>query len=150
MIPHPIHKALLIFRSSNARFLLMGGQACILYGAAEFSRDLDLSIGMETKNLQFRDRAKESQIRWWLKECRTPSLLVELAQEHPSLCREVTDQRPLPACAANEDRATLESRLQEEENLEKEKDRAYWLPLRRELERWRRERAVCRSTRLVQ
>jgi len=29
----------------------MGGQACILYGGAEFSRDIDLSIGIDTKNL---------------------------------------------------------------------------------------------------
>jgi hypothetical protein len=27
---------------SGVRYLLMGGQACVLYGAAEFSRDLDL------------------------------------------------------------------------------------------------------------
>ena len=51
MIPNPIHKALLTFRNSNVRFLLMGGQACILYGAAEFSRDLDLSIAADPENL---------------------------------------------------------------------------------------------------
>ncbi|RPI74701.1 MAG: hypothetical protein EHM45_17695, partial [Desulfobacteraceae bacterium] len=52
MIPSPIHKALLIFRNSSARFLLMDGQACILYGAAEFSRDLDLTIGIDDQNLK--------------------------------------------------------------------------------------------------
>src|SRR5262245_33200786 len=30
----------------------MGGQACILYGAAEFSRDLDLAILADESNLQ--------------------------------------------------------------------------------------------------
>jgi len=29
----------------------MGGQACILYGGAEFSRDIDLSISIQPKNL---------------------------------------------------------------------------------------------------
>jgi hypothetical protein len=30
----------------------MGGQACILYGAAEFSRDIDLAVLASAKNLQ--------------------------------------------------------------------------------------------------
>jgi hypothetical protein len=29
----------------------MGGQACILYGAAEFSRDLDLLVPVDAENL---------------------------------------------------------------------------------------------------
>jgi hypothetical protein len=40
----PIHKALSSIRKSGVKTLLMGGQACVLYGAAEFSRDLDLLI----------------------------------------------------------------------------------------------------------
>jgi len=30
-------------RRNGVRYLLMGGQACVFYGAAEFSRDLDLA-----------------------------------------------------------------------------------------------------------
>jgi hypothetical protein len=41
-IQSPILKALSSIRRSGARTLLMGGQACVFYGAAEFSRDLDL------------------------------------------------------------------------------------------------------------
>ena len=33
------------------RALLMGGQACILYGAAEFSRDADLAVLASPANL---------------------------------------------------------------------------------------------------
>ena len=44
MIPSPIHKALSLIRTSGVRALLMGGQACVLYGAAEFSRDIDLVL----------------------------------------------------------------------------------------------------------
>ena len=51
MIPSPIHKALLTFQKCSAQFLLMGGQACILYGAAEFSRDLDLSVDIDERSL---------------------------------------------------------------------------------------------------
>ena len=31
-------------RAHHVRALLMGGQACVFYGAAEFSRDTDLAI----------------------------------------------------------------------------------------------------------
>lgn len=31
-------------QKNGARTLLMGGQACVFYGAAEFSRDVDLLV----------------------------------------------------------------------------------------------------------
>jgi hypothetical protein len=39
----------------------MGGQACILYGAAEFSRDVDLAVLAGGNNL---DRLREELARW--------------------------------------------------------------------------------------
>lgn len=47
----PILKALSSIRKSGARTLLMGGQACVFYGAAEFSRDLDLMVLADAGNL---------------------------------------------------------------------------------------------------
>ena len=47
---NPILKALSSMRKSGARTLLMGGQACVFYGAAEFSRDLDLLILADPAN----------------------------------------------------------------------------------------------------
>jgi hypothetical protein len=41
----------------QVRALLMGGQACVFYGAAEFSRDTDLLILAEAENLQRLDGA---------------------------------------------------------------------------------------------
>jgi len=35
----------------RVRALLMGGQACVLYGAAEFSRDTDLAVLADHANL---------------------------------------------------------------------------------------------------
>jgi hypothetical protein len=52
LIPNPIRKALSSIRMSGVRSLLMGGQACVLYGAAEFSRDLDLCVLAEPENLE--------------------------------------------------------------------------------------------------
>jgi hypothetical protein len=49
--PTPIGKVLSIFRTHRVRALLMGGQACILYGAAEFSRDVDVAVLASNSNL---------------------------------------------------------------------------------------------------
>lgn len=38
-------------RKNGVRSLLMGGQACVLYGAAEFSRDTDILVVADAANL---------------------------------------------------------------------------------------------------
>ncbi len=48
----PIRKVLSTIRKHRVRALLMGGPACILYGAAEFTRDVDLAILADEKNLK--------------------------------------------------------------------------------------------------
>jgi len=57
LIPNPIHRVLSIFRSCEVRALLMGGQACVFYGGAEFSRDTDFAILAAAENLQRLRRA---------------------------------------------------------------------------------------------
>ena len=57
MIPSPIRKALSTIRRHQVAHLLMGGQACVLYGAAEFSRDLDLALLPDPANLDRLDAA---------------------------------------------------------------------------------------------
>lgn len=52
MIQTPIHRVLSTIRAHDVRALLMGGQACIFYGAAEFSRDTDLAILADDANLK--------------------------------------------------------------------------------------------------
>ena len=44
MIPIQILRVLSTMQQFDVRALLMGGQACVLYGAAEYSRDLDLAV----------------------------------------------------------------------------------------------------------
>lgn len=51
MIPNPIQKVLSTLSTHQVRYLLMGGQACVFYGAAEFSRDCDIAILCEPQNL---------------------------------------------------------------------------------------------------
>lgn len=57
MIPNPIRKVLSSMRKHRVQGLLMGGQACVFYGAAEFSRDADFAILADAKNLARLKRA---------------------------------------------------------------------------------------------
>jgi hypothetical protein len=43
LIRNPILRVLSSIQAHKVRALLMGGQACVFYGAAEFSRDTDLA-----------------------------------------------------------------------------------------------------------
>ncbi|MCY3014790.1 MAG: hypothetical protein NT171_08875 [Planctomycetota bacterium] len=52
MTPSPILKVLSTLTTSGVRSLLMGGQACVLYGGAEFSRDTDLLVLADDANLE--------------------------------------------------------------------------------------------------
>lgn len=52
MTRSPIPRALFTFLKHRVNALLIGGQACILYGAAEFSRDIDLAVMVSSPNLE--------------------------------------------------------------------------------------------------
>lgn len=51
MNPNPTQIVLSSMRRHRVRCLLMGGQACVFYGAAEFSRDADFVVLAEAENL---------------------------------------------------------------------------------------------------
>lgn len=51
MNQNPILKVLFTFQRFGVKSLLIGGQACIIYGAAEFSRDSDFVILCNTENI---------------------------------------------------------------------------------------------------
>ena len=247
MIPNPIRKVLSSIQEHRVRALLMGGQACVLYGAAEFSRDTDLAILANTANLKrlqsalhdlraeviaipeftlahlkrghavpfrcqhpeaarlrvdvmsrmrgvepfarlwkrrttltlpdgtvchvlslpdlvkakktqrdkdwpmirrlieahyFQNRVKPgvAKTRFWLLGLRTPQLLIDVSKEWPRLARSLARQRPLLAHAIADNAAELENALHLEEQVEREKDRKYWEPLKRELESLRHAR----------
>lgn len=52
MTPNPILKVLSTFKTCKVKCLLIGGQACIIYGAVEFSRDSDFVILADTGNIE--------------------------------------------------------------------------------------------------
>ncbi len=241
LTPNPILKVLSTLTSHQVRHLLMGGQACVLYGGAEFSRDTDIVVLAEPANLerlsqalqelqaaciavppfsesflkrgfavhfrcqhpqahglrvdimsvlrgvapfeelwqrrttmelesglrvellglpdlikakktqrdkdwpmirrlveahfaQHRQNPSADQVMFWLRQARTESILIEAVQRFPDLLRSVSPHRPLLAFAATADKDELTAALEAEEKEERQADRQYWLPLRRELE----------------
>jgi hypothetical protein len=79
------------------------------------------------------------RIRFWLCEFRTAERLSELVARFPSETQALLAVRPLLAHAITGDIETLRAALDAEVRAEQAKDRAYWEPLRRELESFRRE-----------
>ena len=245
MTPNQIHKVLSSMRTNGVRYLLMGGQACVFYGAAEFSRDTDLAVLADADNLQrlqtaladlqaeciavppFEQRYLEAglaihfrcqhpdalgirvdvmsrmrgvaefselwdrrttmesgdesiellalpdlvlakktqrekdwpmiarlaeahyfqhheqpsapQVDFWLRELRTPQLLLDAAQRFPDRCQQIAPSRPLLEFALSGDLAAIAVALREEEDRERAADREYWRPLKATLEQLRRE-----------
>jgi hypothetical protein len=52
LIQSPIVKVLSTIRKHGVKALLMGGQACVFYGAAEFSKDADIVLLADPENLE--------------------------------------------------------------------------------------------------
>ena len=90
---------------------------------------------IEADRIACRDEADPGQVAFWLRERRTPELLIDLARSHRELAREITIMaRPLLSAVIEEDEPAIENGLAEEERSERALDRAYWTPLKRELE----------------
>ncbi|MEZ5308904.1 MAG: hypothetical protein R2684_17295 [Pyrinomonadaceae bacterium] len=95
---------------------------------------------LESHYFSNRDQANPDQIEFWLKEMRTPELLTEIVGIYPEIAQQIGSERPLLAHAISSDLDALDRALLEEERIERETDRAYWQPLRSELESLRHER----------
>jgi hypothetical protein len=89
----------------------------------------------------FEHRAKPTlpRVRFWLRELRTPELLVEVAQRWPAVCSRLAGRRSLLHLVRRGENA-LAAALRDEEDAERAQDAAYWAPLRAELERLRHAR----------
>jgi hypothetical protein len=77
-------------------------------------------------------------IEFWLREARSPELLKELHQRFPNEARAYRERRPLLDLALARDLEQLRGALDAEVRAEQAKDRAYWAPLKAELEAFRR------------
>jgi hypothetical protein len=249
LLPNPILKVLSVLTTRQVRYLLMGGQACVLYGAAEFSRDTDLSVPLladnyellavalsdlqavciaippfdweylrrgqalhfrcglsdaedmridvlaimrgvapfdelwarrttiqgedglqievmalpdlvqakktqrdkdwpmirrlvESNYARYRMNPTPEQVQFWLRECRTPALLAEIVKERPDEAAVAAQTRTLLSLATGDDLAPLCDALDAEEKRERNCDREYWAPLKKELEQLRHRRKI--------
>jgi hypothetical protein len=92
---------------------------------------------LEAHYLQHRQDSTAEQRQFWLRELRTPELLIEAAHSWTGLAAEITNQRPLLSLAQPDRIQDLEDALAAEERAERQRDRNYWLPLKAELEQIR-------------
>jgi hypothetical protein len=73
-------------------------------------------------------------ITFWLLQARTPELLQELARRFPDQAEAYVQRRPLLRLAISGEMDPLREALDAETRAEQAKDRAYWAPLKAELE----------------
>jgi hypothetical protein len=114
-----------------------------LVQAKKTQRDKDwpmLRRLVEAHYFQYRERATRAQVRFWLRELRTPQLLVEAARAWPAVERQEEARRGLLKLARSGHIAALAAALTREEQAERRADARYWAPLRAELEGLRHAR----------
>ena len=83
---------------------------------------------------EFEQEPHEDRVRFWLRESRTPEVLIAVAAEHPEILRELIPQRPLLSKTLGASRTALQQELEKERIAEQEADKVHWEPLIRELE----------------
>ncbi|HEX6807421.1 MAG TPA: hypothetical protein VF118_05495 [Gemmatimonadaceae bacterium] len=93
---------------------------------------------LEANYFAFRTDPTGPRIDFWLRELRSPELLVECARTFPGVARAVSRERAAVMAALGDMPGKVEDELRSEENRERAADRAYWAPLRKELEQLRR------------
>jgi hypothetical protein len=93
--------------------------------------------------------ARPGALLFWLREARTAELLQQLVRSYPKEAQTLSCERPLLVHAIQSDLEVLRAALDAEVRAEQARDRAYWEPLRRELEAFRREERQADSSAAV-
>lgn len=128
---------------------LPGGTRCQvmalpdLVQAKKTQRDKDwpmLRRLLEAHYFEHSRRATSARVVFWLRELRTPELLIESARRWPTAWARQRRRRSLLALAVPGCETELATALAAEEWAERQADAAYWKPLKAELERLRRAR----------
>jgi hypothetical protein len=114
-----------------------------LVAAKKTQRDKDWPMIrrlVEANYAQHRAAPTDEQLGFWLLESRTPAMLIELAARFPDAAHSAAQRRPLVADAFAANHDALRQAILHEQEAEREADRNYWEPLKRELEQLRRGR----------
>lgn len=89
---------------------------------------------------EFSDTATEEQVEFWLLECRTPDVLIQLATSQPFASQRLVARRPLLKFTLANELERLKQDLELEKKAEMQADALYWQPLIKELEALRLNR----------
>jgi hypothetical protein len=111
-----------------------------LVSAKKTQRDKDWPMIRRLVEAHYASHSREpgpEAVAFWLREARTPDILMRVALTHPQECRALASGRPVIRAALAADAGAVAAALAEEEAIEREADRAYWRPLRAELETMR-------------
>lgn len=111
-----------------------------LVQAKKTQRDKDwpmIARLIEANYIENQPAPTPTQVRFWLKELRSPTTLLEVAERFPTETVSSKSARPLLVHAIGRDAVALSHSLRAEEDAERDADRRYWLPLKQELERLR-------------
>jgi hypothetical protein len=111
-----------------------------LVRAKQTQRDKDWPMVarlVERRYLALDSAVPERELNFLLRELRTPELLIEAVQRFPNVAASVV--RPAIQAALAGDADAVERELKLEEAALRARDRAYWEPLKRELEQFRHE-----------
>jgi len=111
-----------------------------LVQAKQTQRDKDWPMVrrlVEASYFEHFEKPNPAQIKFWLLELRTPVLLIKLARNHLATAKKFVKKRRLLAHAISGRALLLERALLAEEAAERKKDKTYWSPLLKELEKLR-------------
>lgn len=92
---------------------------------------------VEVHYLTFRENTTSERITFWLRELRTPTMLIEAAGLFPNEATTLFSTRSLLRAAVAGDVTAVTAQLDAEETQERANDAKYWAPLRMELEQLR-------------
>lgn len=95
---------------------------------------------IEVNYFENRENPTREQVHFWFLELRTSDLLIELAQSEGRIPAHLRRKRPLLELALTGGSSSLADALLAEEQKEREADRQYWVPLKKELESLRHSR----------
>lgn len=110
-----------------------------LVQAKKTQRQKDWPVIEALAAIHYRENGDSPRMDWvefWLAELRTPELIHDVVTRYPEAATTARASRPLLALVDDFD--ALRAALAAEVLAEQAKDRAYWEPLRRELEEFRR------------
>ncbi len=114
-----------------------------LVQAKKTQRDRDwpmIQALVESHHRRYESEPTPESIDFWLKEGRTPQLLIEIAKQYPSEAKFQATTRPLLEFLIDDSISELRAALAHEQQREQEIDRLYWQPLIAELEELRKNR----------